>query len=155
MILVDIVHLIILLVLLLHLDKFRELRDRQVKKFLSQNIFFSCLVELSDLLFGSIEELNSLVKCDRGDTWTFSHVFTMLFQDLELEGLNILLGDLSEVLLKVVDSEVGLVSILQELLPLAHEAFDVLLNVLLNLVLVHIKDSELLLHFDDSEFHVH
>ena len=79
----------------------------------------------------------------------------MLFQDLELEGLNILLGDLSEVLLKVVDSEVGLVSILQELLPLAHEAFDVLLNVLLNLVLVHIKDSELLLHFDDSEFHVH
>lgn len=155
MLLVDVVDLIVSFVGLLHLDKFWILGDWKVEKLLSQYIFLSGLVESLDLFLGLIQDINTLFKSNSRGSWTFTDIDFIFILDLLLEGLNLTFSDLRERLLKVINNEILLVSILNKIIPVGHQHSLFFISLLINFVLVHLQDSELFLDLKNSEFHIH
>lgn len=151
----DGVNLIVDLIVFLHLDELWELRDGQVEELFSQDVLFSASVEASVLVLAHLKEFNTFLEADMISTWTVADILLVLFLELVLEFKDLAFSDFSEVLLEVVDFEVLSISHLEQLVPACAESVNLILHFFLHLVLVHSKDSELLLDLIDSELHIH
>ena len=138
-----------------HLDELFELRNFEVEKLLREDMFVLLNVLGFDHHPGVLKSHKSVVKGNISRAWSSSHVPFILLLELFLESKDVTLSDLSEAFLQFVNLEVLLLGKLNKESPVLSNHVDLILRLLFNRVLVHLKDAELLHHLRNLQLHVH
>jgi hypothetical protein len=151
----NIVNQIVTLITLLHLNELRIFGDFQVEQLLCLHKSDPLLVHVCDLGLGTMQKLETFFEWNSHGSWATAEILTVLLRNLFFELFDFGDCDFREVFLEAFEFLILTFCKVNEFLPIDHEIVNLFLSLFFNGILIHLKNTILLLHFSDAELHLH